>query len=231
MTGHGTIRAELLRHVLGCVLLILVGAMTTVWFSAAAEIANAQPVNWKDRHLDSSATNIAVAVNDRSSGVLPQHEPLRVLQIVSRSPRAPQFNIPPITQLPLPLPTSTYGQQALSVAESEFGAPYTWGDPRSFDSSGLAHWAYLQTCMSIPQTTYDQALGGAPVSRQDLAPGELVLFYGGEHLGLHTGSSEVIYAPTSAQSVKRASLDALLPRSSVLTRRLLFEELSGTWQS
>ncbi|MFI8664633.1 C40 family peptidase [Rhodococcus qingshengii] len=129
----------------------------------------------------------------------------------SPAPVVSQFNADPIEQAPLPLTAPTHGQQALAAAESKLGAPYVWGEtgPDSFDCSGLAQWAYMQAGVSIPRTTYDQAVGGVPVSEQDLEPGDLVLFYGGEHVGLYAGNGEVVHAPTSGQSVKRAPLDSM----------------------
>lgn len=105
-----------------------------------------------------------------------------------------------------------HGRQVLVAAESKIGAPYVWGaaGPDSFDCSGLVQWAYRQVGVSIPRTTYEQLAGGAAVGRGDLQVGDVVLFYGGEHVGLYAGDGEVVHAPTSGQSVKLAPVDSML---------------------
>ncbi|MCE4263863.1 glycoside hydrolase [Rhodococcus sp. ACPA4] len=106
---------------------------------------------------------------------------------------------------------SSAGSQAVSAAESKVGAPYVWGatGPSSFDCSGLVQWAYAQAGVSIPRTTYAQEAGGVPVSRGDLQPGDLVLYYGGDHVGIYAGNGTVVHAPTSGQSVTYAPVDSM----------------------
>ncbi|OYD70600.1 C40 family peptidase [Rhodococcus sp. OK302] len=103
------------------------------------------------------------------------------------------------------------GDRALSAAESKIGSPYVWGatGPNSFDCSGLTQWAYAQAGVSIPRTTYDQEASGIAVSKADLRPGDLVLYYGGDHIGIYAGNGQVVHAPTSGQSVTRAPLDSM----------------------
>lgn len=172
--------------------------MTTVSFAATFGIAYAQSVFLPAvGSVDISIPRELVLLV--KSTVVPlqvpsQPEVLPALQIESLSPAL-----------------LTHGRQALSAAASKLGAPYVWGaaGPDSFDCSGLVQWAYLQAGVSIPRTMYDQEVGGTPVSRQDLEPGDPVLFYGGEHVGLCAGDGEVVHAPTSGQSVKRAPLDSM----------------------
>ncbi|WP_027500043.1 C40 family peptidase [Rhodococcus sp. UNC363MFTsu5.1] len=105
----------------------------------------------------------------------------------------------------------SHGQRALDAAQTKIGAPYVWGatGPDSFDCSGLVQWAYRQAGVSVPRTTYDQINGGTPVGKGDLQPGDVVLFYGTEHVGLYAGGGMVVHAPTPGQSVKRAPLDSM----------------------
>ncbi|MDI9915491.1 C40 family peptidase [Rhodococcus sp. IEGM 1379] len=125
------------------------------------------------------------------------------------------FTIPgqsnPIQTQNVAFSTSTAGNRALAAAESKIGSPYVWGatGPSSFDCSGLTQWAYGQAGVSIPRTTYAQESGGVPVSRADLRPGDLVLFYGADHIGIYAGNGQVVHAPTSGQSVTRTSLDSM----------------------
>lgn len=107
--------------------------------------------------------------------------------------------------------SSSAGARAVSAAESKIGAPYVWGatGPSSFDCSGLVQWAFGQTGVSVPRTTYAQQAGGVAVSRGNLQPGDLVLYYGGDHIGIYAGNGQVIHAPTSGDSVKRSPLDSM----------------------
>lgn len=113
--------------------------------------------------------------------------------------------------------SSSAGSRAVSAAESKIGAPYVWGatGPSSFDCSGLVQWAFGQAGVSIPRTTYSQEAGGVPVSRANLQLGDLVLYYGGDHIGIYAGNGQVIHAPTSGESVKRSSVDAMPFHSAV----------------
>ncbi|NRH31122.1 C40 family peptidase [Rhodococcus sp. MS13] len=110
-----------------------------------------------------------------------------------------------------PTPAASHGEQALAAAESKLGVPYAWGatGPDSFDCSGLTQWAYRQAGVEIPRTTYAQSAGSIPVEEARLQPGDLVLFYGGEHVGIYAGNGEVVHAPTSGQLVKRAPIDSM----------------------
>ncbi|MFZ2176751.1 MAG: C40 family peptidase [Rhodococcus sp. (in: high G+C Gram-positive bacteria)] len=117
----------------------------------------------------------------------------------------------PGTPPSLPALPSTHGAQALASAESKIGSPYVWGatGPNAFDCSGLVQWAYRQVGVSVPRTTYDQVNGGMPVDKGSLQPGDLVLFYGAQHVGLYAGNGTVVHAPTTGQSVKEAPLDSM----------------------
>ncbi|QCQ91560.1 C40 family peptidase [Rhodococcus sp. SGAir0479] len=106
---------------------------------------------------------------------------------------------------------SSAGQAAANAAQSKIGSPYVWGatGPSSFDCSGLVQWAYKQAGKSIPRTSYDQVGGGSSVSRGNLQPGDVVAFYGGEHVGIYIGGGNVVHAPTEGENVKVTSVDAM----------------------
>lgn len=130
-------------------------------------------------------------------------------------PGLPAVPAPPVPQpgpgFATPAPLATHGQRALDAALTKLGSPYVWGasGPNAFDCSGLVQWAYRQAGVSVPRTTYDQVKGGSAVGRGDLQPGDVVLFYGAEHVGLYAGNGMVVHAPTEGQPVKRAPLDSM----------------------
>lgn len=106
---------------------------------------------------------------------------------------------------------SSFGQSAANAAQSKIGSPYVWGatGPNSFDCSGLVQWAYKQAGKSIPRTSYDQVGGGTPVSKANLQVGDVVGFYGNEHVGIYIGGGKVVHAPTEGENVKVSSIDAM----------------------
>jgi len=99
---------------------------------------------------------------------------------------------------------------ALAAAKSKIGSPYVWGatGPSSFDCSGLTSWAYNQAGVSLPRTSQAQANAGTHVGRGQLAPGDLIIFYGdAHHIGLYAGNGQVLHAPKPGAAVRYESMD------------------------
>lgn len=83
---------------------------------------------------------------------------------------------------------------AVEAALSQTGVPYVWGgqSPGSgFDCSGLTQWAYREAGVEIPRTSYDQDVG-RQVSRDELAPGDLVVWDG--HVAMYIGDGQMVEA-------------------------------------
>lgn len=104
--------------------------------------------------------------------------------------------------------TTSAGLRAANIALAQIGKPYVWGatGPSSFDCSGLVQYAYHQVGVSLPRTTYAQDVVGTPVSQANLQLGDLVFFYGGEHVGIYVGNGNVVHAPEPGQLVKITSM-------------------------
>ncbi|MBF6062140.1 C40 family peptidase [Nocardia terpenica] len=123
----------------------------------------------------------------------------------------PGFTLPPLPQLMFPAPPQqsappapkTTGEVAVEAAESKLGSSYSYGSagPDSFDCSGLVQWSYEQAGVELPRTSYEQLDAGTPVGMDDLQPGDLVSFYGGEHSALYAGDGKVVHAATSGTGV------------------------------
>lgn len=99
---------------------------------------------------------------------------------------------------------------ALSAAQTKLGAPYVWGatGPSSFDCSGLTSWAYSQAGVSLPRTSEQQANVGTRLSQGQLAPGDLVFFYGDlHHVGLYAGNGQILHAPKPGANVRYESIN------------------------
>ena len=101
------------------------------------------------------------------------------------------------------------GLHAVQIANRLTGIPYVWGgaSPRSgFDCSGLVQYVYGKLGISLPHYTVSQYGLGRAVSRSSLRPGDLVFFYGLNHVGIYAGGGKYIHAPRSGLTVRWASL-------------------------
>jgi peptidoglycan DL-endopeptidase CwlO len=104
-------------------------------------------------------------------------------------------------------PPPTHGG-VVQYALSQLNTPYVWGGaaPGGFDCSGLVMWAYAQVGVSLPHSSYAMWNYGVPVSRDQLAPGDIVFFDGLGHVGLYIGNGEFVHAPHTGDVVKISSL-------------------------
>jgi len=98
----------------------------------------------------------------------------------------------------------TVGAQALKWALTALGTPYVWGGASlgGFDCSGLVMWAYAHVGISLPHFTGDQWNVGVHVPMAQLQAGDLVFFFGLDHVGLYIGNGLMVDAPTFGQVVK-----------------------------
>ncbi|MFG2664219.1 NlpC/P60 family protein [Streptomyces sp. NPDC048387] len=102
--------------------------------------------------------------------------------------------------------------RAVAFAYGAIGSPYVWGatGPGSYDCSGLTQAAWRAAGVSLPRTTYTQINAGRRVSRDQLAPGDLVFFYSGvSHVGLYVGGGQMIHAPRPGSTVRLAPVDSM----------------------
>ena len=95
------------------------------------------------------------------------------------------------------------------------GKPYVFGSdgPGSYDCSGLTKEAWGSVGVYLDHYTKDQWNEGAPVSRGDLQPGDLVFFYPGSlhHVAIYIGGGEVVHAPHTGDHVRMAVMDKVGP--------------------
>ncbi|MFB7182289.1 NlpC/P60 family protein [Streptomyces sp. NPDC056257] len=127
------------------------------------------------------------------------------------SPAAPQSSTPQ-SSTPPPASDGSRAARAVAFAYGAIGKPYVWGatGPGSFDCSGLTQAAWRSAGVSLPRTTYTQINAGRRVSRDQLAPGDLVFFYSGvTHVGLYIGNGQMIHAPRPGSTVRLAPVDSM----------------------
>lgn len=118
----------------------------------------------------------------------------------------------PQTPLSVPVGDGSRAARAVAYAYGAIGKPYVWGatGPGSFDCSGLTQAAWGAAGVSLPRTTYTQINAGQRVSRDRLAPGDLVFFYSGiTHVGLYVGDGKMIHAPHPGATVRVAPVDSM----------------------
>ncbi|MEK7991176.1 MAG: NlpC/P60 family protein [Thiotrichaceae bacterium] len=103
---------------------------------------------------------------------------------------------------PLKAPRPQLGEMITS-AKKYLGYPYVYGGttPRGFDCSGFIVYNSKKAGISyVPRTAHQQYKHTAPVSRDDLKPGDLVFFHSRNnrkrigHVGIYIGDDKFIHA-------------------------------------
>ncbi|MFS8099633.1 C40 family peptidase [Lentzea alba] len=118
---------------------------------------------------------------------------------------------------PVAVPAGAAGV-ALNFALGERGKPYVFGSngPNSWDCSSLMQAAYRAAGVSIPRVTYDQAKVGRAVTRAQVAPGDLIIYYSGQsHVAMAVDSVRAVHASTEGVPVKIADIDSIGPISVI----------------
>ena len=116
--------------------------------------------------------------------------------------------------------------QVANYAYNFLGRPYVYGanGPNAFDCSGFTSYVYRHFGVSLPRTARSQFSAGSAVSRDNLAPGDLVFFntvgYLG-HVGLYIGGGDFIHAASSGR-VKISSLSEGYYRTRYAGARRVF---------
>ena len=108
------------------------------------------------------------------------------------------------------------GISIVSEASKYMGIPYRWGgtSPQTgFDCSGFVQFIFRHTLnIRLPRMPVDMSRLGSRVSREELAPGDLVFFNtrGGKftHVGIYTNDSQFIHAPMPGTRVTVSRMDS-----------------------
>jgi cell wall-associated NlpC family hydrolase len=107
--------------------------------------------------------------------------------------------------------TNDKGGRAAQRACDLVGKPYVFGSegPNSYDCSGLTKTAWASVGVHLDHYTKDQWNEGAPVSRDELKPGDLVFYYPGSlhHVAIYIGAGMVVHAPHTGDHVRMATIE------------------------
>jgi len=101
-------------------------------------------------------------------------------------------------------------QRIVQTALGYQGVPYRWGGQsrRSVDCSGLVYAVFRENGIGMPRSTSGLIHCGTAVSPSNLAPGDLVFFNGGGHVGIYVGDGQYIHSPYTGTVVQVSTLDA-----------------------
>jgi peptidoglycan DL-endopeptidase CwlO len=131
-----------------------------------------------------------------------------LLNQLSPAVRASYTDGPSVDVSNLPVGTGR-AAAALAAGAQKIGSPYVYGatGPNAFDCSGFVQWSYAQVGISLPRTSEEQENAGTRIySISQLRPGDLVIMYGGEHVGMYAGNGIVLHAPHTGAYVRYEKL-------------------------
>ncbi len=92
------------------------------------------------------------------------------------------------------------------VSQKYIGVPYVYGGttPRGFDCSGFVQYVFRKLGIELNRTAANQSANGIVVAREDMQPGDLVIFSNtsdyrfGTHVGIYLGNDKIIHSGTRA---------------------------------
>ena len=148
---------------------------------------------------------------------MPPAPPLPAPDAVPPGPDPAIMAAPPDAVLPgaippgdLAAPPSGVSDTVIQAALSRIGSPYSWGGsgPSAFDCSGLVMWSFQQAGISLPHSSQALANGGAPVSPDQMQPGDVVNYYSdASHSAIYIGDGMMVHASTYGTPVRVAPVD------------------------
>ena len=111
--------------------------------------------------------------------------------------------------------SSSKGTDVVNYAKQFLGCSYVAGgkNPNTgFDCSGFTRYVFLNFDYSLGSTSLSQKSVGTEVSRDNLMPGDLILFLGEDksgigHTGIYIGGSEFIHAANPQRGVVTDNLN------------------------
>lgn len=110
---------------------------------------------------------------------------------------------------------SDLASKIVDYAKQFVGVPYVYGgtSPNGFDCSGFTYYVFKKFGITLPRTAQECAGAGTKVSRENIKPGDILLFdrdndYRIGHVGIYIGNGKFIHASSSKGKVVIASLSS-----------------------
>lgn len=132
--------------------------------------------------------------------------------VQKQSPEAEKAAVPP------PVPVKTREEKIIETANRYQGVPYVYGGttPDGFDCSGFTSYVYREALgQEIGRTTWAQMATGQQISATDAQVGDVLVFFGGNHVGIYLGNGQFIHALQPGDVVSVSSL-ATMPADFAL---------------
>ena len=129
---------------------------------------------------------------------------------------------------PSPVPLNPLGQEIADYALEFLGCEYRYSgkSPETgFDCSGLVWYVYGHFGIPLNRTAADQAKNGVPVPAEEIAPGDIILFYRGGwigHAGICLGDGQYIHSMDVGIGVVVSPMDEI--RTKYVIRRVFADE-------
>lgn len=109
-------------------------------------------------------------------------------------------------------PAPQNGSSVVETAKSYIGSSYVYGasGPSSFDCSGFTSYIYKQYGVSLNRTAAGQYSNGVAVSKDELQPGDLVMFgkSGINHVGIYIGGGQMVHAANPSRGVTTDTINS-----------------------
>ena len=109
----------------------------------------------------------------------------------------------------------TVGGMIAQIAKAQVGKEYKYGGqgPNAFDASGFIQYCCGVANVDAPRLVPGQAEYGNPVSRENIAPGDVVVFWTdgypdeAAYCGIYVGDDTFVYCSSSKGGVVEAALN------------------------
>ena len=124
--------------------------------------------------------------------------------------------------------------QIAQLSQKYIGVPYVYGgtSPKGFDCSGFTQYVYREAGISINRTAKTQLQNTVIVSKEEMQPGDLVIFSntggGGfaSHTGIYLGNGKLIHA-SATKGVIIVDLDSTyFAQHYQCSRRVILSDVS-----
>ena len=110
------------------------------------------------------------------------------------------------------VPSSGKGATVVETAKNYIGCSYVYGasGPSSFDCSGFTSYVFKLHGVSLSRTAAGQYSNGVAVSRDQLQPGDLVMFgkSGINHVGIYIGGGQIVHAANPSRGVTTDTINS-----------------------